>query len=59
MAQTFPISLSKPKTESNGNIMDEVVMMATVEEPCAVFSKAAIIKGINIPNPEKVEISSA
>jgi hypothetical protein len=34
---------------NNGKINEEVVMMATVEEPCADFNKAAIKKGIKIP----------
>ena len=49
MAQTFPISESSPKMGNNGKINEEVVMMATVEEPCADFNKAAIKKGIKIP----------
>ncbi len=48
---TRPISLSSPRLPSNGATMAEVVTKATVVEPCAVFSAAETMKGMNKPIP--------
>ena len=43
--------VSKPSTVSNGAMMPAVVIIATVEEPCAVLSTAASRNGKKIPIP--------
>ena len=41
----------------SGAIIEAAVMMATVDEPCAVLSAAAIRKGIQIPRCEPEKLS--
>lgn len=48
-AKALSVRDNNPKVSNKGAIMAEAVMMATVEEPCAVFSTAAITKAINKP----------
>ena len=48
-AKALSVRESSPKVSNKGAMMAEVVMMATVEEPCAVLSTAAIAKAINKP----------
>ena len=51
----FPQSLSKCKTVNNGWIIDAAVIIATVDEPCAVLRTEVTIKGKKIPTlPSKV-----
>ena len=49
IAHTLPISLSNPNIGKIGKMMEEVVIIAIVDDPCAVLSKAAIQNGIKIP----------
>lgn len=48
-AKTLMDSESKPREPSNGATMEAVVIMATVDEPWAVFKEKAIKKGRKIP----------
>ena len=48
-AKALSVMESSPKVSSKGAIIAEVVMIATVEEPWAVLSTAAITKAINNP----------
>ena len=57
---------SRPSAASSGAMMDEVVMIDTVEEPWAVLMAAAITKGRKIPrcrverdSPRKVAMGEA
>ena len=43
---------ASPSAPSNGAIIPAVVVIATVEEPCAVFNIAARRNGKNIPTAE-------
>src|SRR5690606_22131371 len=47
--QTLPIVWFKPRAGNIGNTIVAVVIMATEEEPCAVLSNEATIKGKNKP----------
>ena len=55
-ARARPIDESKPKLSNIGEMIAAVVMMATVEEPWAVFKTAAMINGKSSPSsiPEKL-----
>ncbi len=44
-----PFAESKPKAGNNGNTSEDAVMIATVEDPCAVFNNDVIKKGKSIP----------
>ena len=46
---TFIVSESKPRLTKRGAMIEAVVIMATVDEPWAVFREKAIKKGRNIP----------
>lgn len=48
--QTLPISASNPIKGSNGKQIDDEVIIATVDDPWAVFKNAAIKNGIKSPN---------
>ena len=48
--QTLPNSVPNPIRGSNGKQIDDEVIIATVDEPWAVFKKAAIKNGIKRPN---------
>ena len=54
---TRPISLSSPICASSGSTMAAVVISATVVEPCADFSAAATINGMNSPTPLRLSVS--
>ena len=54
---TFIVSLSSPKGPMIGAIIEAVVIMATVVEPCAVFSPNAIKKGKKIPQLPQLLLS--
>ena len=45
----FPFSESRPKAGNNGKTIEEAVMMATVEEPCAVFKTNVMRNGNKMP----------
>ena len=47
---TLPSSVSNPIKGSRGKQIDDEVIIATVDEPWAVFKNAAIKNGINSPN---------
>ena len=47
--KTFIVSESSPNCPKIGAIIDAVVIIATVVDPCAVFSANAIKKGRKIP----------
>ena len=49
IAQTFPISESNWSNGKRGNIIADVVIIETVDDPWADFITDAIINGINIP----------
>src|ERR1017187_1111363 len=51
MANNFPVCESNLRIGIIGAIIDIAVMMATVDEPCAVFIIRAIKKGIISPRP--------
>jgi len=51
VASTVPLSLFRLSETSMGEMMEAVVMIATVDEPCAVLRNAAIRNGINNPSP--------
>ena len=44
---------ARPSAPSNGAMIPAVVVIATVEEPCAVFNIAARRNGKNIPTAER------
>ena len=47
----------KPNAGKTGCMIDAAVMIATVEDPCAVFSKKVRRKGNNNPGlPEQLSI---
>ena len=48
--QTLPNSVSNPIRGSKGKQIDDEVIIATVDEPWAVFKNAAIKNGIKSPN---------
>src|ERR1043165_2650968 len=54
---SFAFSESSPNTDSNGSIIEEAVMIATVEEPCAVLISAVNKKGNQIPKDLRSNIS--
>ena len=58
-ANAFARAVSKPRTPISGAISDAVVIIATVDDPCAVLSAAAIMNGSQIPrlNPESASPS--
>ena len=60
ITRTFAIGDVKPSAGIIGAIIADVVIIATVEAPMAVFSSAAIINGRNTPTPRpKREVLSA
>ena len=54
IAQTFPISESSSSSGKRGNIIADVVIIETVEDPWADFITDAIINGIKIPKLELI-----
>lgn len=60
-AKTLIVSESNPKVPRSGAMMEAVVIMATVEEPWAVFKEKAIRNGKNIPQlaPLKLELTKS
>ncbi len=51
-----PQPVARPRPASIGATRDDVVMMATVEEPCAVFRAAAMTNGSAIPMPSMARV---
>ena len=46
---SFPVSVSKPNAGNNGSTSDDAVIIATVDEPCAVFKTDVSKKGKKMP----------
>ena len=55
MIQTLPNSVSNPIIGTKGKQIDDEVIIATVDDPCAVFKNAAIKKGTNSPNEPYID----
>ncbi len=51
IVNNFPVSDARPKEGSIGAIIEAAVMIATVEEPWAVFKITAMPKGIKKAKP--------
>ncbi len=49
--RAFAVGVSRPSVPKTGATIPAVVMMATVDEPCAVLSAAAMMKGSQILRP--------
>ena len=47
---SFAFSDSRPNTGNNGNTIEDAVIIATVEEPCAVLIRQVTKKGNQIPS---------
>ena len=60
-ARAFSIGLMNPSISARGAMMEAVVTMATVDEPCEVLSAAAMMKGIQIPRfaPERASFRTS
>src|SRR6187431_3676579 len=54
----FAFSESRPNTGNNGNTIEDAVIIATVEEPCAVLIRQVNKKGNQIPSIFKSRFSS-
>jgi len=54
---TRPMSESRPSAGSSGRVRTELVTMATVEDPCAVFSAAEMMNGTARPRPRLDRVS--
>src|SRR5687768_7287978 len=52
-----PWPACNPNVGSNGNTIEDAVMMATVEDPCAVFKMLVIRKGKKMPRLARVAVS--
>ena len=50
VAKSFPVSESSPSAGSMGTTNEAAVIIATVDEPCAVFRMNAIRNGTASPN---------
>ena len=51
IVNSFPVSDARPSDGSIGATIDAAVIIATVEEPWAVFKITAMPKGIRRPRP--------